>query len=371
MAKRDYYEILGINRDASGQELKSAYRKLAIKYHPDKNAGNKEAEEKFKEAAEAYSVLSDGDKRARFDRFGHAGVSSGAGGSEGFDPDTFSDFSDILGDFFGFGDIFGGSRGQPNRPRRGADLRFNLELSFKEAVFGVKTKIKIPRQETCQTCQGSGADPKQGISTCTACQGQGTVRYQQGFFTIRQTCSTCRGSGQLIKKACSQCKGRGQVPKEKVLEIKIPAGVDEGSRLRITREGEAGPNGGPSGDLYVVISVAEHPFFKRIDNNIYCEIPISFSQAALGGETTVPTMEKPQKIKLPSGTQSDTVFRLKGRGIVSVNGRAKGDQLVQVKIITPTKLNKEQRELLQRLDAISGTDEESSNLFEKVKEMLS
>ena len=371
MAKRDYYEILGINRDASGQELKSAYRKLAIKYHPDKNAGNKEAEEKFKEAAEAYSVLSDGDKRARFDRFGHAGVSSGAGGSEGFDPDTFSDFSDILGDFFGFGDIFGGSRGQPNRPRRGADLRFNLELSFKEAVFGVKTKIKIPRQETCQTCQGSGADPKQGISTCTACQGQGTVRYQQGFFTIRQTCSTCRGSGQLIKKACSQCKGRGQVPKEKVLEIKIPAGVDQGSRLRITREGEAGPNGGPSGDLYVVISVAEHPFFKRIDNNIYCEIPISFSQAALGGETTVPTMEKPQKIKLPSGTQSDTVFRLKGRGIVSVNGRAKGDQLVQVKIITPTKLNKEQRELLQRLDAISGTDEESSNLFEKVKEMLS
>ncbi len=371
MAKRDYYEILGINRDASGQELKSAYRKLAIKYHPDKNAGNKEAEEKFKEAAEAYSVLSDGDKRARFDRFGHAGVSSGAGGSEGFDPDTFSDFSDILGDFFGFGDIFGGSRGQPNRPRRGTDLRFNLELSFKEAVFGVKTKIKIPRQETCQTCQGSGADPKQGISTCTACQGQGTVRYQQGFFTIRQTCSTCRGSGQLIKKACSQCKGRGQVPKEKVLEIKIPAGVDEGSRLRITREGEAGPNGGPSGDLYVVISVAEHPFFKRIDNNIYCEIPISFSQAALGGETTVPTMEKPQKIKLPSGTQSDTVFRLKGRGIVSVNGRAKGDQLVQVKIITPTKLNKEQRELLQRLDAISGTDEESSNLFEKVKEMLS
>ncbi len=371
MAKRDYYEILGINRDASGQELKSAYRKLAIKYHPDKNAGNKEAEEKFKEAAEAYSVLSDGDKRARFDRFGHAGVSSGAGGSQGFDPDTFSDFSDILGDFFGFGDIFGGSRGQPNRARRGADLRFNLELSFKEAVFGVKTKIKIPRQETCQTCQGSGADPKQGISTCTACQGQGTVRYQQGFFTIRQTCSTCRGSGQLIKKACSQCKGRGQVPKEKVLEIKIPAGVDEGSRLRITREGEAGPNSGPSGDLYVVISVAEHPFFKRIDNNIYCEIPISFSQAALGGETTVPTMEKPQKIKLPSGTQSDTVFRLKGRGIVSVNGRAKGDQLVQVKIITPTKLNKEQRELLQRLDAISGTDEESSNLFEKVKEMLS
>ncbi len=371
MAKRDYYEILGINRDASEQEVKSAYRKSAILFHPDKNAGNKEAEEKFKEAAEAYSVLSDREKKTRYDRFGHVGVSSGAGGFEGFDPDTFSDFSDILGDFFGFGEIFGGSRRQPNQPRRGADLRFDLELSFEEAVFGVKTKIKIPRQETCRNCQGSGADPQQGISTCTACQGQGTVRYQQGFFTVRQTCSTCRGSGQLIKKACSQCKGRGQVRKEKVLEIKIPAGVDEGSRLRITREGEAGPNGGPSGDLYVVISVTEHPFFKRSDNNIYCEIPISFSQAALGGETTVPTMENPEKIKIPSGTQSNTVFRLKGRGVVSVNGRAKGDQLVQVKVVTPTKLNKEQRELLQRLDAISGTDQESSSLFEKVKEMLS
>ena len=366
MQKRDYYEILGVRKDSSEQELKSAYRKLAIQHHPDKNAGDKEAEEKFKEGAEAYSVLSDPDQRARYDRFGHAGVNSSAGGFQGFDPDVFSDFSDILGDFFGFG----GSRRQPNQPRRGADLRYDLEINFMEAVAGVKTKIKIPRQETCKSCRGTGADPKEGLSTCTACQGQGSVRYQQGFFTIRRTCSTCQGQGQLIKKACSQCRGQGQVRKEKVLEIKIPAGVDQGSRLRIMGEGEGGPKGGPSGDLYVVLSVEEHPFFQRQDNNIYCEIPISFSQAALGGETTVPTLEKPQKIKIPAGTQSDTVFRLKGRGIVSLNGYGKGDQLVRVKVTTPKKLTKEQKELFEQLAAISGDAEESSSLFEKVKEIL-
>ena len=366
MQKRDYYEILGVRKDSSEQELKSAYRKLAIQHHPDKNAGDKEAEEKFKEGAEAYSVLSNPDQRARYDRFGHAGVNSSAGGFQGFDPDVFSDFSDILGDFFGFG----GSRRQPNQPRRGADLRYDLEINFMEAVAGVKTKIKIPRQETCQSCRGTGADPKEGLSTCTACQGQGSVRYQQGFFTIRRTCSTCQGQGQLIKKACSQCRGQGQVRKEKVLEIKIPAGVDQDSRLRIMGEGEGGPKGGPSGDLYVVLSVEEHPFFQRQDNNIYCEIPISFSQAALGGETTVPTLEKPQKIKIPAGTQSDTVFRLKGRGIVSLNGYGKGDQLVRVKVATPKKLTKEQKELFEQLAAISGDAEESSSLFEKVKEIL-
>jgi len=366
LQKRDYYEILGVRKDSSEQEIKSAYRKLAIQHHPDKNAGDKEAEEKFKEGAEAYSVLSNPDQRARYDRFGHAGVNSSAGGFQGFDPDVFSDFSDILGDFFGFG----GSRRQPNQPRRGADLRYDLEINFMEAVAGVKTKIKIPRQETCQSCRGTGADPKEGLSTCTACQGQGSVRYQQGFFTIRRTCSTCQGQGQLIKKACSQCRGQGQVRKEKVLEIKIPAGVDQGSRLRIMGEGEGGPKGGPSGDLYVVLSVEEHPFFQRQDNNIYCEIPISFSQAALGGETTVPTLEKPQKIKIPAGTQSDTVFRLKGRGIVSLNGYGKGDQLVRVKVATPKKLTKEQKELFEQLTAISGDAEESSSLFEKVKEIL-
>lgn len=366
MQKRDYYEILGVRKDSSEQELKSAYRKLAIQHHPDKNAGDKEAEEKFKEGAEAYSVLSDPDQRAQYDRFGHAGVNSSAGGFQGFDPDVFSDFSDILGDFFGFG----GSRRQPNQPGRGADLRYDLEINFMEAVAGVKTKIKIPRQETCQSCRGTGADPKEGLSTCTACQGQGSVRYQQGFFTIRRTCSTCQGQGQLIKKACSQCRGQGQVRNEKVLEIKIPAGVDQGSRLRIMGEGEGGPKGGPSGDLYVVLSVEEHPFFQRQDNNIYCEIPISFSQAALGGEATVPTLEKPQKIKIPAGTQSDTVFRLKGRGIVSLNGYGKGDQLVRVKVATPKKLTKEQKELFEQLAAISGDAEESSSLFEKVKEIL-
>lgn len=370
MQKRDYYEVLGVGKDASEREIKSAYRKLAVRYHPDKNEGNKEAEEKFKEAAEAYSVLSDSEKRARYDRFGHASLGAGAEGFQGFDPDIFSDFSDILGDFFGFGDIFGGSRRQPNQPRRGADLRYDLEISFKEAVSGIKTKIKIPRRETCTNCRGTGADPNEGMSTCTACQGQGSVRYQQGFFTIRRTCSTCQGTGQLIKKACSQCGGKGQIGKEKVLEIKIPAGVDQGSRLRIVGEGEAGPNGGPSGDLYVVLSVQEHPFFQRQDNHIYCEIPISFSHAALGGEATVPTLDKPEKIKIPAGTQSDTVFRLKGRGIVSLNGYGKGDQLVRVKVITPKKLSKEQKELFEKLAAISGDPEESSSLFEKVKEIL-
>lgn len=370
MQKRDYYEILGVSKDASEQEIKSAYRKLAVRYHPDKNAGDKEAEEKFKEAAEAYSVLSDSDKRARYDRFGHAGLGSSAGGFQDFDPDIFSDFSDILGDFFGFGDVFGGSRRQGNQPRRGADLRYDLEISFTEAVFGVKTKIKIPRQDTCTQCHGTGADPEEGMSTCSACQGQGSVRYQQGFFTIRRTCSTCQGTGQLIKKACSRCKGKGQLRKEKVLEIKIPAGVDQGSRLRIVGEGEGGPKGGPSGDLYVVLHVEEHPFFQRQDNNIYCEIPINFSQAALGGETTVPTLEKPEKIKIPAGTQSDTVFRLKGRGIVSLDGYGKGDQLVRVKVVTPKKLTKEQKELFEQLDTISGDPEESSSLFEKVKEIL-
>ena len=370
MQKRDYYEILGVRKDANEQEIKSAYRKLAIQHHPDKNAGSKKAEDNFKEAAEAYSVLSDSDKRVRFDRFGHAGLGSAAGGFQGFDPDIFSDFSDVLGDFFGFGDIIGGSRRQPNQPRRGADLRYDLEISFKEAVRGVKTKIKIPRQETCKSCQGTGADPKEGLSTCTACQGQGSVRYQQGFFTILRDCSTCQGTGQLIKKACSQCRGKGQVGKEKVLEIKIPAGVNQGSRLRIVGEGEGDLNGGPWGDLYVVLSVEEHPFFQRQDNNIYCEIPISFSQAALGGETTVPALEKSEKIKIPAGTQSDTVFRLRGRGVVSLNGYGKGDQLVRVQVVTPKKLTKKQKELFEQLAALSGDTEESSNLFEKVKEIL-
>ena len=346
--KRDYYEVLGINTDAVPQEIKTAYRRLAIQYHPDKNAGNKQAEDKFKEAAEAYSVLSDPEKRARYDRFGHAGLGSGAGGFQGFDPDIFSDFSDVLGDLFGFGDIFGSSRRQ-SQPRRGADLRYDLTIGFEEAVFGVKTKLKIPRQENCKNCNGTGADPKGGLTICSACGGQGSVRYQQGFFTISRTCSNCRGAGQLVKKVCPECRGSGQLRQEKVLEIKIPAGVDDGSRLRISGEGERGPNNGRPGDLYVVISIQEHPFFRREDNNIICTVPISFSKAALGGKIAVPTLESQEQIKIPAGTQSDTVFRLKGRGVVSLNGGRKGDQLVKVRVVTPAKLTKEQKELFKRL----------------------
>lgn len=369
--KRDYYEVLGVPRNATPQEIKSAYRRLAVKYHPDKNAGDKEAEEKFKEAAEAYSVLSDSQKRAQYDRFGHGAFGTGQGFG-GFDPDIFGDFSDILGDFFGFGDIFGSSRRRTrSRAQRGADLRYDLTISFEEAVFGVKTKLKIPREEDCTSCSGTGADPDGGTAVCSACRGQGQVRYQQGFFTISRTCSNCHGTGRVIQKPCQECRGRGRVPKEKTLEVRIPAGVDNGSRLRIAGEGEAGIGGGPPGDLYVVISVKEHPFFKRQGENIYCEVPITFSQAALGAEIKVPTLEGEEKIRVPEGTQTGSVFRLKGRGAVSLNGRGKGDQLVTVTVVTPTKLSREQRELFKKLAELSSEEKsQSDNLFGRVKDIF-
>jgi molecular chaperone DnaJ len=368
---RDYYEVLGVGRDATEQEIKSAYKRLALKFHPDRNAGDKEAEEKFKEAAEAYSVLSDANKRAQFDRFGHAGVSGG--GFSGFDPDVFGDFSDILGDFFGFGDIFGSSRRRRNHPQRGADLRYDLTMEFEEAVFGVKAKIKIPRAQTCTTCKGTGADPEHGPTTCTTCQGQGQVRFQQGFFTISRTCTSCHGSGQIVKEPCAVCQGAGRIQKEKVLEIKIPAGVESGSRLRIAGEGESGVGGGPPGDLYVVISVKEHSFFKRQASDVYCEIPISFPQAALGVEISVPTLEGKEKLKIPEGTQTGTVFRFKNRGVVNLSGRTKGDQLVTVKVVTPGKLTRKQRDLLQELseELDSPYDGEfSDGILSKVKDMF-
>ncbi|MFQ5741185.1 MAG: molecular chaperone DnaJ [Acidobacteriota bacterium] len=369
MSKRDYYEVLGVDRNATTQQLKSAYRKLAIKYHPDRNPGNKRAEENFKEAAEAYSVLSDPNRRVQYDRFGHAGLGGGAGG--GFDPDIFSDFSDILGDFFGFGDIFGGRRGERTRARRGADLRYNLQISFKDAAFGVKTTIQIPRREMCETCNGSGANPATGPVTCPACGGRGQTRYQQGFFTISRTCSQCHGSGHFIKDLCKQCHGQGSLQKKKTLEIRIPAGVDEGSRLRIAGEGEAGEKGGPPGDLYIVVSVAEHPFFKRQNHDIYCEVPLTFSQAALGTEINVRTLTGKESLKIPQGTQTGTVFRLKNRGMVSLNGHGQGDQFVKVKVVTPTRLSDEQKELLHQLSAL-GQDEihEDSSFFDKVKEIF-
>ncbi len=367
MAKRDYYEILGLGREASAQEIKSAYRKLAVQYHPDRNPGDKTAEDRFKEAAEAYSVLGDTDKRSRYDRFGHAGV---GGAQPNFDGDMFADLGDIFGEFFGFGDVFGSRGGRRNRSRRGADLRYDLKISFEEAVFGVTTKIKIPRQETCAACGGNGAAPNSGPTTCPTCSGSGQQRFQQGFFTINRTCAQCGGSGQIIRNPCPECRGAGRVQKEKILEIRIPAGVDEGSRLRVTGEGESGVAGGPPGDLYVVLSVEEHAFFKRKDNDIFCEIPITFWQAALGAELEVPTLTGKEKIKVPEGTQTGKVFRLRNQGATALNGRSQGDQFVQVRIVTPSNLNKEQRELLRQLADLSGDEVQEGGFFDKVKEMF-
>ncbi len=366
--KRDYYEVLGIQQGASDQEIKSSYRKLALKYHPDKNPHDKAAEEKFKEAAEAYSVLSDPEKRARYDRFGHNGMQ---GGFSGFDPATFGDFGDILGEFFGFGDVFGGRR-RGSGPERGSDLRYDLKISFREAAFGLKTKIKIPRQDTCSSCEGRGTAKGKSPVTCNACHGQGQVRYQQGFFSISRTCGQCNGAGKIIRDPCETCQGRGRVNKEKVLEIKIPAGVDNGARLRIQSEGEAGTRGGPSGDLYVVIYVEEHPFFQRQGNNIYCQIPVGVIQAVLGAEITVPTLEGEEKLKIPEGTQSGTSFRLRNKGIVSLGERGRGDQFVTVNVAIPTKLTKEQRQLWESLSKVSKEDEidQERNLFDKVKDIF-
>ncbi|HEY3130013.1 MAG TPA: molecular chaperone DnaJ [Acidobacteriota bacterium] len=369
MAKRDYYEILGISQEASAQDIKRAYRKLAQQYHPDKNPGDNSAEEKFKEAAEAYSVLSDPDKRARYDRFGHAGMQ----GFSGVDPEIFSDFSDILGDFFGFGDIFGSSRGgRRNYAQRGADLRYDLKISFEESVFGVKTKIQVPRYQSCEHCKGSGAEPGTGPSQCPTCRGTGQVRYQQGFFSISRTCSQCRGAGRILKNPCRSCQGTGRVHNEKVLEVKIPAGVEDGSRLRISGEGEAGSNGGASGDLYVVLHVEEHNFFQRQGNNIYCEIPVGFAQAALGGEILVPTLEGEEKLRVPEGTQTGTTFRLRGKGIVSLNGQGRGDQFVSVRVVTPERLTKEQKQLLEKFAQIRNENysPQDKSIFEKVKEIF-
>ncbi len=367
--KRDYYEVLGVNREADLQDIKRAYRKLAVRFHPDKNKGDKKAEEAFKEAAEAYSVLSDNEKRARYDRFGHAGL--GQTGSGGIDPDAFADFGDILGDFFGFGDIFGGGRRRGGRGQKGADLRYNLPISFEEAAFGTKTKIKIPRQTNCPTCEGSGADPRYGTSTCPTCQGKGQMAYQQGFFTISRTCSQCRGSGQIIKQHCPECHGTGRLQEEKTLEIRIPAGVDQGTTLRMAGQGEAGVGNGPDGDLYVVVSIDEHPFFKRLDDNILCNVPITFHQAALGGEVKVKTLDGEERIRIPEGTQTGSVFRLRERGIPSINGRGRGDQLVEVTVVTPTRLTSDQRRILEELADVSGETKHEGTFFEKVKEFFS
>jgi molecular chaperone DnaJ len=372
-AKRDYYEVLGVPRGASEQEIKSCYRKLAMQFHPDRNPGNGDAEEKFKEATEAYAVLADTDKRSQYDRFGHAGVGSGFGAAGGFDPTVFQDFGDIFSDLFGFGDMFGGAGRRRTRAQRGGDLREDVTLEFEEAAFGTETEVKIRRHESCEACHGSGAAPGKSAATCRACGGRGQTRVQHGFLTIARTCSACQGSGSVINDPCVSCRGQGRVVRERVIQVKVPPGVEDGTRMRFTGQGEAGANGGPAGDLYVVFGVKEHPFFEREGNDIYCAVPISFTQAALGAEIKIPTLDGEHTLKIPEGTQGGASFRVRHKGIPVLNGHGKGDLYVQVKVQTPAKLTKRQRELLQELDAglEMQNKPERRTLFSKMKGMFS
>ena len=372
---RNHYEVLGVDRQASASEIKSAYRRLALQYHPDRNPGNPDAEEKFKEATEAYSVLADSQKRALYDRFGHAGVGGGAGGGGfgGFDASVFQDFSDIFGDFFGFGDLFGGgNRRGRSRAQRGPDLREDLTLQFDEAVFGTMSQVRVRRHEACEDCNGSGAAPGKAPVSCRTCGGRGQVRYQQGFFSIARTCPTCQGAGSVITDPCPKCKGQGRMLQERMVEVKVPAGVEDGTRIRYAGQGEAGAHGGPAGDLYIVLHVKEHAFFDREGNDLHCVIPISFSQAALGAEIMVPTMEDDHQLKIPEGTQSGTTFRVRHKGVPVVNSHGKGDLFVEVRVQTPGKLNKRQRELLQELDGLGRVENkpQRKTLLSKVKDIF-
>jgi molecular chaperone DnaJ len=349
MAKKDYYEVLGVSRNASEAELKKAYRRAAQKYHPDRNPDNAAAEQSFKEAKEAYEVLSNAQKRAAYDQFGHAGVdpSMGGGAGAGFGGGGAS-FSDIFGDVFG--DIFGGGRGGGQRVYRGADLRYNLELSLEDAVRGTTVKIRVPTFTTCKTCDGSGARKGTRPSTCTTCGGHGQVRMQQGFFSVQQTCPRCNGTGTIISDPCDDCHGQGRVKEQKTLSVKVPAGVDTGDRIRLANEGEAGENGGPPGDLYVQIQVKDHPIFKRDDANLYSEVPIGFVTAALGGELEVPTLDGRVVLKVPPETQTGKLFRIRGKGVQPVRGGPVGDLLCRVVVETPVKLNSQQKDLLRQFD---------------------
>lgn len=371
--KRDYYEVLAVSRTANDQEIKSAYRKLAMQYHPDRNPDNPEAEEHFKECSEAYAVLADTEKRARYDRFGHAAVGGNGGAGGGFDPSVFTDFQDIFGDIFGFGDMFG-QRGGGGRSRaqRGGDLREDLSLEFEEAVFGTTKQVQIRRMEECEQCKGSGVAPGKSPITCTTCQGHGQMRYQQGFFSISRTCSTCQGSGKLIADPCSKCKGHGRMARDRSVTVKVPAGVDEGARILYSGEGEAGAGGGPSGDLYVVLHTKQHDFFDRDGKDLYCVVPISFAQAAMGTEIKVPTLEGEHSLKVPEGTQTGTTFKVKNKGVPVLNGHGRGDLYVEAQVHTPKKLSQRQRELLQELESTTTLENKpvSRTLLSKVKEIF-
>jgi len=373
--KRDYYEVLGVPKNASEDEIKKAYRKLAMKHHPDRNP-EKGAEESFKEAKEAYEILSDAKKRAAYDQFGHAGVDASAGfgaaGARG--AEGFGGFADAFGDIFG--EIFGQQRGaRGDGVYRGADLRYNLDLSLEDAARGSDVKIRIPAMEECETCHGSGAKPGTQPKTCPACHGRGEVRVSQGFFSIQQTCPQCRGTGKIIPEPCATCSGAGRVKKHKTLSVKIPAGVDQDDRIRLTGEGEAGVNGGPSGDLYVVVNLKPHPVFQRDGADLHCEMPISFTTAALGGEIEIPTLDGHAKIKIPTETQTGQVFRLKNKGIRPVRGSVIGDLYCHVALETPVKLTSRQKELLREFESINQQDPDAhspraKNWFDKVREFF-
>ena len=363
MSKRDYYEVLGVERNAGDAEIKKAYRSLAVQFHPDKNPGDAAAEDKFKEAAEAYSVLSDQQKRASYDRFGHA-----AAGQGGFDP-GFSNIEDIF-DMFGFGDMFGQRQSRRSSVQRGADLRFDLQITLEDAAKGKDEKLRIPRLEKCDECDGVGAEKGTTPEPCVTCKGSGQTQYQQGFFSVMRTCPNCSGNGRIVKSPCKSCRGQGRVEREKTLEIKIPAGVETGSRLRVTGEGEVGINGGPSGDLYVVLHVAEHERFERQGANLYSAAPITFAQAALGAEIKVQTLNGEEEIKVPAGTQTGTVFRVKSQGMPSLGGRGKGDLFVAVTLVTPKSLTKEQRKVLEQLAEVETQDFADESFIDKVRNIF-
>jgi len=371
MAKRDYYEILGVPKSAEEREIKKAYKRLAMKYHPDRNSGDKDAEEKFREVKEAYEILTDDQKRAAYDQYGHAAFEQGGmGGGGGFGQGA--DFGDIFGDVFG--DIFGGGRRQ--RSSRGADLRYNMELTLEEAVRGVTKEIRIPTLEECEVCHGSGAKSGSKPQTCPTCHGQGQVHMRQGFFTVQQACPHCQGRGTIIKDPCNTCHGHGRVEKNKTLSVKIPAGVDTGDRIRLTGEGEAGENGAPAGDLYVQVQVKQHAIFERDGSDLHCEVPINFAMAALGGEIEVPTLDGRVKLKVPAETQTGKLFRMRGKGVKSVRGGAQGDLLCRVYIETPVNLNDKQKKLLRELEESFGgpagehNSPRSKSFFDGVKKFF-
>jgi molecular chaperone DnaJ len=367
--KKDYYEVLGVARDASVDDIKKAFRRLAVKYHPDKNPNDTTAEERFKEAAEAYEVLSDQEKRARYDRFGHAAAGGMGGG--GFDPSHFADFTDILGDLFGFGDFFGTGRRRANRATRGNDLRYDLTIEFEEAVRGKDVTLEVPRVATCPACKGSGAKPGSEPVTCSGCGGRGQIRFTQGgFLTVQRTCPQCGGAGKVIKDPCTTCDGAGRVQETKTISVKIPAGVDDGSRLRVQGEGEGGFNGGPPGDLYVFISVNEHSRFTRRDYDIHSEETLSFTQAALGAEIEIETIDGTELLRIPEGTQPNQVFRLRGKGVQYLQRAGRGDHYVHINVRIPTSLDSTQRELLERYAATESESPPQRGFVGKMKDLF-